>query len=75
MAKHPNSIKSLLPNGKETRSKRNYYNGNFWILSDGYDYRNELKTIHPDYNWIKYVAYVLEAEKKGLKQLVQDISE
>lgn len=66
MAKHPNSIKNPLPNGKETHSK-NYYNGNFWRRSGGYDYRNELKTIHPDYAWVKYVAYVVEAEKKGLK--------
>ena len=67
MAKHPNSIKNPLPNGKETHSKHNYYNGNFWIRSDGYDYHNELKTIHPDYAWVKYVAYVVEADKKGLK--------
>lgn len=66
MAKHPNSIKNPLPNGKETHSK-NHYNGNFWRRSVGYDYRNELKTIHPDYAWVKYVAYVVEAEKKGLK--------
>ena len=45
MAKHPNSIKNPLPNGKETHSKHRYYNGNFWIQSDGYDYHNELKTI------------------------------
>ena len=62
MAKHPNSIKNPLPNGKETHSKSHYYVGSF-----GYDYRNELKTIHPDYAWVKYVAYVVEAEKKGLK--------
>lgn len=66
MAKHPNSIKNPLPNGKETHSK-NHYNGNFWRRSVGYDYRNELKTIHPNYAWVKYVAYVVEAEKKGLK--------
>ena len=67
MAKHPNSIKNPLPNGKETHSKSHYYVGNFWRRSFGYDYRNELKTIHPDYAWVKYVAYVVEAEKKGLK--------
>ena len=67
MAKHPNSIKNPLPNGKETHSKNYYYNGSFCRRSGGYDYRNELKTIHPDYAWVKYVAYVVEADKKGLK--------
>lgn len=67
MAKHPNSIKNPLPNGKETHSKNYYYNGSFCRRSGGYDYRNELKTIHPDYAWVKYVAYVVEAEKKGVK--------
>ena len=67
MAKHPNTIKNPLPNGKETHSKNYYYNGSFCRRSGGYDYRNELKTIHPDYNWVKYVAYVVYAEKKGLK--------
>ena len=67
MAKHPNSIKNPLPNGKETHSKNYYYNGSCCRRSGGDDYRNELKTIHPDYNWVKYVAYVVYAEKKGLK--------
>lgn len=61
MAKHPYSIKNPLPNGEKTYSK------NHLIRSARYDYRNELKTIHPEYNWVKYVAYVVEAEKKGLK--------
>ena len=65
MAKHPNSIKNPLPNGKETYSKVYIKGWNVWRA--GYDYRNELKTIHPDYNWVKYVAYVVEAEKKGVK--------
>lgn len=62
MAKNPNAIKNPLPNGKATYSK---YPGYFWY--NGYNYRNELKTIHPDYNWVKYVAYVVEADKKGLR--------
>ena len=65
MAKHTNSIKNPLPNGKETHSKVYIKDWNVWRTS--YDYRNELKTIHPDYAWVKYVAYVVEAEKKGLK--------
>ena len=65
MAKHPNSIKNPLPNGKETYSKVYIEGWNVWRAR--YDYRNELKTIHPDYAWVKYVAYVVEAEKKGLK--------
>ena len=65
MAKHPNSIKNPLPNGKETNSKVYIEGWNVWRA--GYDYRNELKTIHPDYAWVKYVAYVVESEKKGLK--------
>lgn len=67
MAKHPNSIKNTLPRGDDTFSKNHYYVGNFWRRSIGYNYRNELKTIHPDYAWVKYVAYVVYAEKKGLK--------
>ena len=65
MAKNPNSIKNPLSNGEETYSKDHcsYY----WRRSSGYNYRNELKTIHPNYAWVKYVAYVVEAEKKGLK--------
>lgn len=62
MAKNPNSVKNPLPRGKATYSKG--YNF-FW--SDGYNYRNELKTIHPEYNWVRYVAYVVEADKKGLQ--------
>jgi len=58
MAKNPNAIKNPLPNGKATYSKDNYW----W--TDGYNYRNELKTIHPEYNWVRYVAYVVEADKK-----------
>ena len=65
MAKHTNSIKNPLPNGKETHSKVYIKDWNVWRT--GYDYRNELKTIHPDYAWVKYVAYVVEAEKKGVK--------
>ncbi|MBQ2396714.1 MAG: hypothetical protein II304_06660 [Bacteroidales bacterium] len=61
MAKLPNSIKNPLPCGKATYSKDNYW----W--TDGYNYRNELKTIHPEYNWVRYVAYVVEADKKGLR--------
>lgn len=61
MAKNPNSIKNPLPCGKATYSKDNYW----W--TDGYNYRNELKTIHPEYNWVRYVAYVVEADKKGLR--------
>ena len=65
MAKHPYSIKNPLPNGKETHSKVHIKS---WSKRRyGYDYRNELKTIHPDYAWVKYVAYVVEAEKKGVK--------
>lgn len=67
MAKHPNSIENTLPRGDDTYSKNHYYVGNFWRRSIGYNYRNELKTIHPDYAWVKYVAYVVEADKKGLK--------
>lgn len=67
MAKHPNSIKNPLSNGDDTYSKNHYYVGNYWRRSIGYNYRNELKTIHPDYAWVKYVAYVVEADKKGLK--------
>lgn len=67
MAKHPNAIKNTLPRGDDTYSKNHYYVGNFWRRSICYDYRNELKTIHPDYAWVKYVAYVVEADKKGLK--------
>lgn len=62
MAKIPNAIKNPLPNGKATYSKGYNY---FW--SAGYNYRNELKTIHPEYAWVKYVAYVVEADKKGLQ--------
>lgn len=68
MAKHPNAINNYsLPRGDDTYSKNHYYVGNFWRRSIGYNYRNELKTIHPDYAWVKYVAYVVEADKKGLK--------
>lgn len=65
MAKHSNSIKNPLPNGDDTYSKDHF--GYYWRRSIGYNYRNELKTIHPDYAWVKYVAYVVEADKKGLK--------
>lgn len=61
MAKHPNSVKNPLPCGKATYSKDNYW----W--TDGYNYKNELKTIHPEYNWVRYVAYVVEADKRGLR--------
>lgn len=65
MAKHPYSIKNPLPNGRKTYSKVHIKG---WSKRHyGYDYRNELKTIHPDYAWVKYVAYVVEADKKGLK--------
>ena len=65
MAKHTNSIKNPLPNGKKTYSKVHIKG---WSeRCRGYDYRNELKTIHPEYAWVKYVAYVVEAEKKGVK--------
>ena len=65
MAKHTNSIKNPLPNGRKTYSKIHIKG---WSERHyGYDYRNELKTIHPDYAWVKYVAYVVYAEKKGLK--------
>ena len=67
MAKHPNSIKNPLSNGDDTYSKNHYYVGNYWRRSIGYNYRNELKTIHPDYAWVKYVAYVVEADKRGEK--------
>ena len=64
MAKHPDAIKNYsLPNGWKTYSK----NGGRWYRHNGYNYRNELKTIHPDYAWVKYVAYVVEADKKGIK--------
>ena len=62
MAKHPNSIKNPLSNGIST-----YSNAPWSYAPNGYNYRNELKTIHPDYAWVKYVAYVVEADKKGLK--------
>lgn len=61
MAKLPNSIKNPLPCGKATYSKDNYWR------TDGHNYKNELKTIHPEYNWVRYVAYVVEADKKGLR--------
>lgn len=61
MAKNPNAIKNPLPHGRSTYS--NQVNGYQWH----YNYRNELKTIHPEYAWVKYVAYVVEADKKGLQ--------
>lgn len=61
MAKNPNSVKNPLPCGKATHSNR--LNGYQWH----YNYRNELKTIHPEYAWVRYVAYVVEADKKGLR--------
>ena len=64
MAKHPDAIKNYsLPNGWKTDSK----NWGRWYCHNGYNYRSELSTIHPDYAWVKYVAYVVYAEKKGLK--------
>lgn len=61
MAKHPNSVKNPLPCGKASHS--NQFNG----YKYHYNYRNELKTIHPEYAWVRYVAYVVEADKKGLR--------
>ena len=62
MAKHPNSIKNPLPNGRKTFSK--VHIKGWRERRNDYNYHNELKTIHPEYNWVKYVAYVVEAEKK-----------
>lgn len=53
MATKKNSIKNPLPHGEATFSS-NYY-----------DYHNQFITIHPDYNWVKYVAYIIDCDKSG----------
>lgn len=62
MPKIKGALSNPLPCGIST-----YSNTPWACAPNGYNYRNELKTIHPDYAWVKYVAYVVVAEKKGEK--------
>lgn len=64
MPKFKGAIKNPLSHGICTHSYKGS-KGGYWPC--GYNYRNELKTIHPDYNWVKYVAYVVVAEQRGEK--------
>lgn len=38
-----------------------------WPHPYGYDYRNHLATIHPDYRWCKILDYVVDCEERSVK--------
>lgn len=61
MPKVKGALKNPFPHGSATFSCREN------PRCRGYDYHNNLLTVHPSYRRCKYVAFVVKAEEKGLK--------
>lgn len=66
MPKVKGALRNPFPHGEATFSCRENRK-NLSSRYHGYDYRNNLLTVHPTYRWCKYVVFVVKAEQRGLK--------